>query len=398
MRKNRSLIIFFVIMSLQTVASNMVHPVTPTFLSILKMPDYMFGFAYAAMSLAYFIFSPFWGRFGDKKGRIPALAITTIGYSITQFLFLYSDSIMDIMIARFLGGLFSGGCLVNFMAYVADCTDEKEQGKYMSIYAALFAASSSLGYLAGGIVGNYGYQFAFYGQIILLFIMGISYKVFLKEGRYYEQRIKESNKKSTVSGNSISSVLKHPYMVIFLFVVFLSCSASTGYDNAFNYYIKDQFSFPPEYNGYIYATVGIIGLVMNMTVNVWLQKNTDCHKTLTVLLGGCSITLFLSIAIKQVVPFIGMNIFFYVFNAMYLPMEQVMVLKQKNLSAGMLSGVFNSVRAVGMVIGSLMAGILYTFGPLLPLVCTASIFFASMVFAWLLYLVYKKGKMNGKQI
>ena len=53
--------LFFTGMILFQLASNFAHPVTPTIIQQLQLPDYMFGLMLAAMQLSNFLFSPFWG-------------------------------------------------------------------------------------------------------------------------------------------------------------------------------------------------------------------------------------------------------------------------------------------------------------------------------------------------
>ena len=54
--------LFFVAMTLFNLAANFAHPVTPTLIQDLRLPDYMFGLMLAAMQISNFLFSPFWGR------------------------------------------------------------------------------------------------------------------------------------------------------------------------------------------------------------------------------------------------------------------------------------------------------------------------------------------------
>ena len=53
---------FFFVNILIFLASNFAHPVTPTVIYDLKLPDYMFGLALAVMNATMFLFSPFWGK------------------------------------------------------------------------------------------------------------------------------------------------------------------------------------------------------------------------------------------------------------------------------------------------------------------------------------------------
>ena len=110
MRK-ASIWLFLTLMFFQTMASNMAHPVTPAFLQSLGMPNYMFGVAFAAMSLTNFLLCPFWGSVGDSIGRVKTIGITTFGYALGQVFFLFSSNIPMLIFARMFAGAFSGGHL-----------------------------------------------------------------------------------------------------------------------------------------------------------------------------------------------------------------------------------------------------------------------------------------------
>ena len=62
MKYKTRFIFFFGAMILFNLAANFAHPVTPTIIKDLQLPDYMFGLMLAAMQLTNFLFSPFWGK------------------------------------------------------------------------------------------------------------------------------------------------------------------------------------------------------------------------------------------------------------------------------------------------------------------------------------------------
>ena len=163
-------------------------------------------------------------------------------------------------------------------------------------------------------------------------------------------------------------------MAVFLFMVFATCFSTTAYDNSFNYYIRDQFQFPTSYNGLIYAVVGIVSLIVNFTLNNWLVRRTDCRKTIIPILVCAGVSLLVAAAIRAVVPFIAVNMIFYVFNSMYLPIQQVLMVKNSGGSNGVFSGVFTSSRSMGMIAGSLSAGCVYELSPILPFVMGGIVF------------------------
>lgn len=376
--KKSSLPRFFVLLFMEVLASNMVHPVTPTLLTNLHMPDFMFGTAFASMALANFLFCPFWGAMGDSRGRVKTLVITVLGYSLGQLLFMLSTRPWHIIIARLISGTFTGGATVCLMAYVADAAKPAECGRYMAVSAALTSAATAMGYLCGGLLGDISVRTAFLGQVILLAVTALGMGLFLAEGENYTRRkVDVQRAMNPLSVFLENKALLNKAAVIFLAAVFFSCFAGTAYDNTFNFYLKDHFQFPPSYNGYIYAAIGVMGITVNMTLGMWLQRKTDCRSPLVVILTAAGVVLLSTVPIKAVLPYVGVNMLFYICNSMYLPLQQALAIRQWNTEHGAISGLFSSVRALGMVAGSMSAGFLYELSPMLTMSVCAVAFFAA---------------------
>lgn len=389
--KKASIHRFFLLMFLQVMATNMVHPVTPAFLKALEMPPYMFGAAFAAMAATNFLFCPFWGRVGDAAGRVKTMFITTVGYAAGQLLFLTGTTVPGILAARLAAGIFGGGCTVCFMAYVADVSEPEQVGRRMAVCAALTSAGIAAGYLLGGVLGDFSVRAAFIVQCAILCIAAVLTLLFLRDGEGYRRRpLRLSAALNPFSAFVDARHLISPPTAVFLGVVFISCFATTAYDNSFNFYLRDQFAFPTSYNGYIYAAVGAVGLIVNMTVGMWIQRNADCRKALVAVLALSGTVLLGSMLLNSTGAYIGVNMLFYVFHAMYLPLQQALIIRDMRMGNGGVSGIFSSVRAVGMIAGALSAGFLYTMTPRLPLLVGACAFLLAALLSWLNRRQYEK--------
>ena len=375
MKRRASIPIVLVLMFFQLMASNMVHPVTPTFFKDLSMPTYLFGAAFAAMAVTQFLFCPFWGRLGDSVGRVRVLVFSTLGYAVGQLAFLLSGSVPTILLARMLSGLFAAGTTVNFMAYIADVSPAGQLGRNMSVCAAVTSAGTAAGYLVGGVIGDLSVHGTFLAQIAILCTVAAGIGLLLRDGpAYQKQPLALKRAANPFSAFLEARGLLTPKVCVFLFVVFASCFATTSYDNSFNYYIKDQFGFPPSYNGLIYAVVGLIGLIVNFTLGLRIQRRENCRGPLAIILALSGFTLLSSLALSQIAPFIALNMLFYVFSSMYLPLQQALIIREGKEGNGQISGVFSSVRAMGMIAGSLTAGFFYGIFPRLPLLVSACAF------------------------
>ena len=82
MKYKTRFLLFFVAMALFHLASNFAHPVTPTIIQELGLPDYMFGLMLAVMMIANFALSPSWGNINRFISSRQSLLICCVGYAL----------------------------------------------------------------------------------------------------------------------------------------------------------------------------------------------------------------------------------------------------------------------------------------------------------------------------
>ncbi len=394
--KKISIYRMFWLIGLYSIFANLAHPITPTFIQDLGLHDYMFGVAFAAMATANFVFSPFWGNLSKNIGSAKIIGLGFIGYGVGQAIFGLSTSEIGIVIGRMFAGVFIAAIMVNQMIYIINNSPIKDRGRNLAISATILSVIAPMGYLIGGFLGDYSIPLTFILQVAGLVFVGILNWLILDDPKIdgkldWQQVVKDSNPIRVVfnARGSITTVL-----ISFLVVATLTSFASTGYEQCFNYFIKDQYGFPPSYNGLLKALVGFIVLISNLSIGLWLIKKTDVNKTLIYVLIVCLFMMIGIIIIDDIVPFIIINVVFFGFNAIYLPMMQTILAKFTETDGGVVVGLFNSVRSFGMIGGSLFAGFIYTVGPKLSFVSSAVALFISVLFATIFYKQFKSSKIE----
>lgn len=384
----------YLLMGLYFIVANFAHPITPTFIQNLGLNDYMFGVAFAAMALTNFLFSPFWGKLASNVGSTRIISFGFIGYAIAQGIFGLATTEAGIVVGRLLAGLFNGAIIVNQMIYIMDNSTLENRGRNLAISATITSVVSPFGYLIGGVLGDYSIPLTFTIQVIGLLIVGIINWFVLddkpiKDKQPLKELVKDSNPVRIVID---AKSLLTPVLISFFVVAIATSFASISYDQSFNYFIKDQYGFPPSYNGFLKAIVGFITLIANSTICMWLLRKTDINKSIIYVLSICLAMMISIVMINDIVPFIIINVIFFGFNAVYLPLMQSILAKfnRSEGSGGVLVGMFNSMRSFGMVGGSLFAGFIYTVGPKLAFVFSGVAFFVSVVFAYICYVQISK--------
>lgn len=425
-----------VLICLFYIGANMAHPFTPTLFTNLGMPDYMFGLAYACMSVMGFLMGPFWGKLSDHVGKVPVMVIGCAGYAVGQLLFSVSTTIPTILLARMFSGIFCNATIICALAYIADNASDRERSSLLAWQAALIAVFGALGYLLGGVLGDISIPMAFHVQSGVMLATGVLIALLLKDGftrgkapvlpevlkasnpfkvfAQFPQVLREVSEADAGQGqSSISRAgadtksqgpdrdtthdsgsrshnddLRGPgrwspaaRMLLLLFITSATAAlATTCFDSSFNYYIKAEFDFPSTYNGIIKAAVGIIGFLADATICMRLIRRPHPDRILSLIYAGCAIVIALALAARTIPVFLAVCILYYTLNSLYLPIQQSLVMRgATERNSGTVSGLFNSVRFVGNVTGSLSAGFLYSAGSTIPFTVAAVIFLGTAI-------------------
>ncbi len=518
--KNRSVLKFFLIYFGFTIVSNFVHSITPAFLQMIQAPSYINGVAFSVMSLCPFFASPFWGKMGDRKPYPQLMAVGFFGYALGQFFFSIARGVPMLLFARVISGLLNGALAVNALSYLISVSDSENRGQYLAMFAmlqsvgtcigyliggvigdyslavnalsylisvsdsenrgqylAMFAMLQSvgtcIGYLIGGVIGDYSLMAVFYAQIGAASVLGIVTLLVLRDapgrtlstekidfigaasvlgivtllvlrdapGRTLSTEKIDFAKINPVTSMTTSMRRVDAAMGVYLAIVFcfgfammsydnyfgyflrdqfgfptsyngyfkaligiiaiianstinMWGFAMMSYDNYFGYFLRDQFGFPTSYNGYFKALIGIIAIIANSTINMWINKHTDVRKSITVILGLCSVSITAMLLASHSIPaFLGVALLYYTCNAITMPILQVMMMKDEDKSeTGTISGLFNAFISLGRTFGPLIAAFAYGLNPLYPFVLAAAMYMIAALLSIRNRIQYKNRK------
>ena len=172
---NKAIVRLNIFVFLYSLIANFVHPVTPTFIQMLGLHNYMFGLAFGMMSLANFLFSPFWGKMAERLGPGRIISLAVIGYGCMQLMFGLSTKEWHICVARFFGGFFISAVSVAEIIYIMQNSDDV--GKDLAMMSMNNTIVSQFGFLIGGFIGLLGVRLTFFIQAAGLAGLGV-YVVF----------------------------------------------------------------------------------------------------------------------------------------------------------------------------------------------------------------------------
>ena len=373
-KADMTLLLFYVGCAVLNVAANTAHPVTPTLFTTLGLGSYMFGVALAAQLVTNFLFSPFWGWLSSYISSRRVLLITCIGYGMGQVLFGLARTEFEFIVARTLTGIFCGGCFVCMMTYVVNTApDSVSRAQQLTTTATIQMVGSAFGYFLGGMLGEVFTYLAIIVQVVMLILAGVIFRfVCLDDAKFSSAKLK--NNMSIAEFNPFHSfALAKNFLTPLFAVLFAVCLLQnlgyTSFDQTFNYYIRDQFNFSSGYNGLLKGIMGVISMVANSTICIWLIRKTDIRKSAIGVLAICSAAMAGVVCLENVAAFVVVFVIFFAFNSISLPLLQALVAGGGSEDQNsLIMGFYNAVKSLGGIVGALFAGLLYTANPKLPFI------------------------------
>ncbi len=348
--------------------SNMAHVVTPKLIVLRDWPDYIFGVLFAFMSLATLLFSPIWGKISDHYGRkIPLIAGPLI-YALGQIGFMFIANEWLVCLCRFFSGIGTAALFSTVYTNLADWCDQTNSMRTLSMAMSMFAFLTNLGYLFAGIVGDIDFVYTFYLQVFLMMVLMV-YAVFVLEPSPQQRRSGVIKPNQLVDFKGYARILMSSAAVLFG-LYFLEFFAWKTYMSSISYFLSTVLDLNPSLIGFYMAAVGLVGLLLNYTIIRYLTAKLSKFWMLVSGIGACLGFMMLSLLLKDQVNLSLVLMMLYAAIRVAVPpiFTALVLLRAKKSDHGVYLGLLNTMEGVAGVIGSLVAGMVFSISAILPFV------------------------------
>lgn len=369
MKKN--IIIAMIIYFLMNVLNNLGHPVTPSFVRYLEIPEYLFGAFYATMSLGLMLAAPFWGSLGDSGKNKNYIFLGMLIYGFAQLGFGLSHNQYWMVFFRFVAGIGIAAPMTLFISLVIGYSNQ-DRIKNLAILGALATLGASLGYQLGGILGDSqfyndliktpSYENIFILQTLTMAILGIVSLFLVKD--YKTEVVTTKRKHPFASLGKIKTL--DVKIILFLISLTLITMGSTNLSKYIDVYFDDLGLSTTSLGNFVLVT-GIVSVITSVLIVPFISRlRKQLLFIIIIQVLSAFIVFYTFRASKFILTIYTVYNVYVMFRAIYLPLEQNYISRQADQdSFGTIAGIRQSFISIGNVFGPLLGGILYSVKPLL---------------------------------
>jgi DHA1 family multidrug resistance protein-like MFS transporter len=226
-----------------------------------KYVQHWSGITFGITFVSAFIFSPIWGKIGDRYGRKKILIFSGLGMALSIFLMGFVHSVLQLFILRFFMGFFSGFVSMS-QAFISTQTPRKIAGRVLGTLQTGSITGSLLGPLLGGILADsLGYSTTFKWTSISIFISALLV-IATKE---YRIEVKKGTKSHYSSKEVFSHIVRNPVLLTVLLISALVQIAHFSIQPILSLFVSDLHGKTNVafYSGIAFSAAGLGNLLMS---------------------------------------------------------------------------------------------------------------------------------------
>lgn len=252
------LAVLFLTVFIDLVGFGIIIPVLPLYAERFHATPMAIGWLTGIYSGMQIIFTPILGKLSDRFGRRPVLMVSIAGTAIGFALMGMATALPLLFVARILAGI-TGGNISIPQAYIADVTAPEQRSRAMGMIGAAFGLGFTFGPLIGGVMSRISYSAPFYFAAGLAIANVILVYFILPESLSHEHRAKPHEEAT------VAEVFRHGRGWMFGLVVATYFFLITGFaimTAFFALFTAKRFGYDAQANGYLFAFVGVLSVVV----------------------------------------------------------------------------------------------------------------------------------------
>ncbi|HLS06535.1 MAG TPA: MFS transporter [Bacillota bacterium] len=319
------------------------------------------GWIFAITFVTAFLFSPIWGRFGDKYGRKNILIISATGLGISVFLMGFASSVWQLFLLRLIGGIFTGFIPMS-QALISVQTPANIAGRVLGTLQTGSVFGTLMGPLLGGILADQiGYSLTFKLISMTIFLSALIVFLGIKEMQVKVKNV--SDERSYSSKEVLLYILKSPVLLVVMLISMLVQIAHFSIQPILPLYVIELYGL-----SHIALMSGItfsVGGLGNLFMARWwgtIGDRIGYVKVIIILLFAAGIFYFPGAFVTNIWQLIILRFLVGIAIGGLIPVRIAYIRQKAPLSMqGEVIGYNTSLRFLGNIVGPALGGLLASF-------------------------------------
>ena len=265
MRKSPLLPIFLIV-SVDVLGLTIILPLLPFYAEHYGASPAVVGLLVSLYALCQLIAGAMLGRLSDHMGRRPLLLVSQVGTFIGFLILAYAHALWVIFLSRAIDGITAGN-LSLAQAYISDVTKPEDRAKSFALIGIAFGMGFLIGPGLSGFLSKYGYQYPIFVAAGLS-ATSILATYFLLPAVTPSAGDNLTPRKFTVLdwGNYVR-YFREPGLAPLLWQFFAFTFAFSMFMSGFPLFAERRYTwhgqaFGPQQVGYVYAFLGVLGVIL----------------------------------------------------------------------------------------------------------------------------------------
>jgi MFS transporter, DHA1 family, multidrug resistance protein len=312
------------------------------------------GITFGITFVSAFLFSPIWGKIGDRYGRKKILIISGLGMGLSILFISFAESVWELLLFRFFMGFFSGFIPMS-QAFISTQIPKEIAGRILGTLQTGSITGTLLGPMVGGVLADaFGYSATFKWTSFFIFFSAL----LVMATKEFRIEMKQGEQSHYSSKEVILHIIKNPVMLTVLLISTLVQIAHFSIQPILSLFVA-KLHGPVNiafYSGIAFSAAGLGNLLMSRN---W-GKIADKHgyiKVLVILLFFSGIVYLPGAAVTEYWQLVVIRFILGVAIGGIIPVRIAYIRQEAPIAMqGEVLGYNNSLRFLGNIIGPMMGG------------------------------------------
>jgi MFS transporter, DHA1 family, tetracycline resistance protein len=260
------LVPIFLIVSVDVLGLTIILPLLPFYAEKFGASPSTVGLLVSTYAFCQLIAGPILGRMSDHMGRRPLLLVSQMGTFVGFLILAYANALWIIFLSRVIDGATAGN-LSLAQAYISDVTKPEDRAKSFALIGIAFGMGFLIGPAISGYLSQFSYQYPIFAAAALSATSILATYFLLPSTKPQSADAATPRKFTVLDWGNYARYFRQPELAPLLWQFFAFTMAFSLFMSGFPLFAERRYEwhghpFGPKEVGYIYAYLGMLGVIL----------------------------------------------------------------------------------------------------------------------------------------